>query len=128
LEVLLALWLIGLAAFGAISIQLWAVRAQQATLWRVYALNLAEAAAEALRGGYPVARLTMEWRLRAARLLPYGEMQVIDHASEMRLIVLSWSRPTQWFGNLDKELGDPYKCPTRMTGATTQCLVLAIAK
>ncbi|BBO59340.1 hypothetical protein [Mycoavidus sp. B2-EB] len=127
LEVMLVLWLIGLAALGAISLQLWVVRVQQSMTWRTSALSLAEAAAEALRSGYPAARVAAEWRLRAAKFLPSGEMRLLDQTPEIRLIVLSWSRPAQWSGGYDTALSDAKACPFSVTGAMTQCLTLAIA-
>ncbi|GAM52571.1 type IV pilus modification PilV family protein [Mycoavidus cysteinexigens] len=129
IEVMVALWLIGFAALGAISLQLSVIRAQQSMIWRTSALSLAEAAAEALRSGYPAARVVTEWRLRAAQLLPSGDIRLLDPAPEIRLIVLSWRRPAQWLGgDYDTALSDSHACPFKVTGAMTQCLALAIAK
>ncbi len=127
LEVMLALWLIGLTALGTMRIQLWAVRSQQAILWRTYALNLADAAAEALRAGYPAARVATEWQTRAAQLLPSGGIRIIDQAPGTRLIVLHWQRPAQWLSHFEPERSATDKCPNA-TEAIEQCVVLAVAK
>ncbi len=128
LEVMLALWLIGLAALGTMRIQLWAVRSQQSILWRTYALNLADAAAEALRAGYPATRVATEWQTRAAQLLPSGGMRIIDQALETRLIVVQWQRPTQWLRHFDPERSAADECPSNATEVITQCVVLTVAK
>lgn len=128
LEVMLALWLIGLAALGTMRIQLWAVRSQQSILWRTYALNLADAAAEALRAGYPATRVATEWQTRAADLLPSGGIRIIDQAPETRLIVLHWQRPAQWLSYFDPERSAADECPSNATEAIEQCVVLAVAK
>ncbi len=127
LEVMLALWLIGLAALGTMRIQLWTVRSQQAILWRTYALNLADAAAEALRAGYPATRVATEWQTRAAQLLPSGGIRIIEQAPETRLIVLHWQRPAQWLSHFEPERSAADKCPNA-TEAIEQCVVLAVAK
>ncbi|CCD29020.1 conserved hypothetical protein [Candidatus Glomeribacter gigasporarum BEG34] len=125
LEIALALWLIGIAALGAIRLQLWAERAHRAALWRIHAAYLADTAAEALRSGAATARVTAAGNARAAARLPGGGMRIVDQGPEIRLIVVHWNEIAPW---PEAQPGNAQDCPPSGTDGMTRCLFVTVAK
>jgi Tfp pilus assembly protein PilV len=98
LEVLLATWLVAIAALGTVGAQLWMVRAQQASASRSIAVSLADSVAEALRSEMDPAQVRALFEQRAAGSLPGGRIAVLSSGDKRHLITVSWTAgtPGKW--------------------------------
>jgi hypothetical protein len=126
LEVIFAVWLFGVTAFGLTRLQFSALHLQQQARWRMHAINLATAAAEALQRGYPPDALLATLRAYAAVRLPAGGLRLVNQDAHTRLIVLHWNTPAQG-APLPPSPAVHCVQPTD-TGSVRQCVIIAIAQ
>ncbi len=125
LEVMLAIGLIGVAALSLVGLQLASLRIQQATLRYAQAVQLVDAAAEALRADYPVSRVQTEWQARASALLPGADIHIVDKGENVSLITLRWQEAKQSTRELNQANAD---CPLSSSSEAIQCVSVAVAQ
>lgn len=124
LEVMLAIGLIGIAALSLVGLQLAALRIQQASLRYAQAVQLVDAAAEALRAGYSVDRVQSEWQERATTLLPKAGIQIVDQGENVQLITLHWQEAKRE----PNDKSTATNCPVSNASGQTQCVSIAVAQ
>ncbi len=101
LEVVLALWLLGTAAWAAVHFHLKTTHFSHSLQWRAQAIHILEATAQAVESGQPIYSVQALANKHAAALLPAGgvsikvlpnaTLQVVDFARGPFLIKVSWN-------------------------------------
>ncbi len=123
LEVMLAIGLIGVAALSLVGLQLAALRIQQSSLRYAQAVQLVDAAAEALRAGFSVSHVQSEWQERAATLLPEARIKIVDQGENVQLITLYWHEAKRE----SYDNASAANCLSSNASGETQCVSIAVA-
>lgn len=125
IEVLLAIWLLGSAALGAVGLQLWVARSQQSAQWHMQAVRFADAVAETLRGGASLGAAESAWDARVAGALPGGRVSALAKGHGVALVTVRWTEAPGWSGGPVTAHPD---CPAATDGRLARCVWLAVAQ
>ena len=120
IEVLIALSLTAVTALGIIGSQLWLARNERSLMARELATSIADSVAEGIRRNTDRDPIVTQWRMRAAALLPDGDVDVLDRGDGLRIAVVKWRAQAS---NADEAV-----CAEPGVGAKHACVTVAFAR
>ena len=120
IEVLIAMSLTAITALGIIGAQMWLARNERSLMARELATSIADSVAEGIRLNTDRDPVVTQWRMRAAALLPDGDVDVLDRGDGLRIAVVKWRAPA----SSDVEA----VCAEPGVGAKLACVTVAFAR
>jgi len=120
IEVLIAMSLTAITALGIIGAQMWLARNERSLMARELATSIADSVAEGIRHDTDRDPVVTQWRMRAAALLPDGDVDVLDRGDGLRIAVVKWRAPA----SSDVEA----VCAELGVGAKLACVTVAFAR
>lgn len=121
IEVLIALALSAVTAFGIIGAQMWLARNERSMVMRETAVSIADSVVEGIRRDLDRDPVMAQWRTRAAAVLPEGGIDLLDRGNGVHVAVVKWRSPTS--GN-----GDDPSCAEPGVGTKLACVTVAFAR
>ena len=120
IEVLIAMSLTAITALGIIGAQMSLARNERSLIARELATSIADSVAEEIRHDTDRDLVVMQWRTRAAALLPDGDVDVLDHGDGLHIAVVKW--------RAQASSGGEALCAEPGVGAKLACVTVAFAR